>query len=151
MEMSSRSTIFWTVVSIIFFTFFHKYIAWYTTVADGSVTRLPMLTDEYFIWLPIAITASILAIVAYTVMFFYNEYRLRMTVNLIGFIIGIAVVVSLVSIFPFDFSVIPNATATNVVPIAVRVFLSLQAIFYVIVALYTFIKLRRYITKQETG
>ena len=150
MEMAPRTTIFWTVASIISFTFFHKYIAWYTTGPDGSVARLPMLTDEYFIWLPIAITASILAIVAYTVMIFYDKYRFRMTVNLIGFIIGIAVVVSLVSIFPFDFSVIPNATATNVVPIAVRVFLSLQAIFYVIVALYTFTKLRSYIAKQET-
>ena len=72
-----------------------------------------------------------------------------MTVNLIGFIIGIAVVVSLVSIFPFDFSVIPNATATTVVPILVRVILILQAIFYVIVALYTFNKLRGYTAKQE--
>ncbi len=149
MEMAPRSVIFWTVVSIIFFTFFHKYIAWYTTAPDGGVVRLPMLTDEYFIWLPIAITASILAIVAYAVMIFYNEYRLRMTVNLIGFIIGIAVVVSLVSIFPFDFSVIPNATSATIVPIFVIVFLSLQAIFYVIVALYTFVKLRRYIAKQE--
>ncbi len=150
MEMAPRATIFWTVVSIIFFTFFHKYIAWYTTEPDGSVTRLPMLTDEYFIWLPIAITASILAIVAYTVMIFYDNYRFRMTVNLIGFIIGIAVVVSLVSIFPFDFSVIPNATAVDVVPIVVRVFLILQAVFYVIVALITFIKLRSYTVKQET-
>jgi hypothetical protein len=151
MEMPPRTTIFWTVASIIFLAFFHKYIAWYTTGPDGSVTRLPMLTDEYFIWLPIAITASILAIVAYTFMVFYNEYRLRMTVNLIGFIIGIAVVVSLVSIFPFDFSVIQNATAADVVPIMVTVILILQAIFYVIVALYTFVKLRRYIAKQKTG
>jgi hypothetical protein len=74
-----------------------------------------------------------------------------MTVNLIGFIIGIAVVVSLVSIFPFDFSVIQNATAADVVPIMVTVILILQAIFYVIVALYTFVKLRRYIAKQKTG
>jgi hypothetical protein len=107
-----------------------------------------MLTDEYFIWLPIAITASILAIVAYTVMIFYDKYRFRMTINLLGFIIGIAVVVSLVSIFPFDFSVIPHATAATVVPIVVRAILVLQTIFYVIVALYTFVKLRRYITEQ---
>ena len=150
MEMAPRTTIFWTVASIISFTFFHKYIAWYTTGPDGSVARLPMLTDEYFIWLPIAITASILAIVAYTFMIFYNEYRLRMTVNLMGFIIGIAVVVSLVSIFPFDFSVIPNATAVDVVPIAVRVFLILMAVFYGTMALVWFVRLRRYIAKQET-
>ena len=82
-------------------------------------------------------------------MIFYDNYRFRMTAHTIGYIIGIAVVVSLVSIFPFDFSVIPNATATTVVPILVRVILILQALFYVIVALYTFNKLRRYIDKQE--
>jgi len=151
MEMAPRSVIFWTLVSIIFFTFFHKYIAWYTTTPDGSVARLPMLTDEYFIWLPIAITASILAIVAFTVMIFYDNYRFRMTAHTIGFIIGIAVVVSLVSIFPFDFSVIPNATVATVVPIAVGVLLSLQAIFYVVVAVLTFNKLRRFTVKQDSS
>ncbi len=150
-EISSHiSMITVTVVQLIFFTRFHKYIAWYTTEPDGSVTRLSMLTSDYFIWLPIPIIASILAIVAYTFMIFYDNYRFRMTVNLMGFIIGIAVVVSLVSIFPFDFSVIPNATAVDVVPIAVRVFFILLAVFYGVTALVMFVKLKRYIAKQET-
>ncbi len=150
MEMAPRSVIFWTVVSIIFFTFFHKYIAWYTTAPDGSFARLPMLTDEYFIWLPIAITASSLAIVAFTVMIFYDNYRFRMTAEMIVYIFGIAVAVSLVSIFPFDFSVIPNATAVDVVPIVVTVFFILLAVFFGIVALVQFIKLKNYTVKQET-
>ena len=45
--------IFITVAQLIFFTRFHKYIAWYTTEADGSVTRLSMLTNDYFTWLPL--------------------------------------------------------------------------------------------------
>ena len=139
-----------TVANLIFFTFFHKYIAWFTTEPDGSVTRLSMLTDDYFIWLPIAITASILAIVAFTVMIIYDNYRFRKTAHIIIFIIGIAVAVSLVSIFPFDFSVIPNATAVDVVPIVVRVFLILLAVFYGVTVLVMFVKLKRYIAKQET-
>jgi hypothetical protein len=139
-----------TVANLIFFAFFHKYIAWYTTGPDGSVTRLSMLTDDYFIWLPIAITASILAILAFTVMIFYDNYRFRMTAEIIVLITGIAVSVSLVSIFPFDFSVIPNATAVDVVPIAVRVFFILLAVFYGVTALVQFVRLRSYIAKQET-
>ena len=65
------------------------------------------------------------------------------------FITGVVVVVSLVSIFPFDFSVIPNATAVDVVPIAVRAFLIFMAVFYGLTALVQVIKLRRYIAKQE--
>ncbi len=113
-----------TAANLIFFAFFHKYIAWYITGPDGSVTRLSMLTDGYFTWLPIPITASILIIVANIVMIIYDRYWFRQTAWIIFSIIGIAVTVSLVSIFPFDFSVIPNATAVDVVPIVVTVFLS---------------------------
>ncbi len=147
---SHISMIFVTVASLIFFTFFHRYIAWYTFEPDGSVTRLSMLTDGYFIWLPIAITASILAIVAFTVMIFYDNYRFRMTAQIILSIIGIAVVLSLVSIFPFDFSVIPNLTAVDVVPTVVRALFILMAVFYGVVALVQIVKFKSQISKQET-
>jgi len=142
------SIIFVTLAQLIFFAFFHKYIAWFTTKPDGSVTRLSMLTDEYFTWLPILITASIIVIVASIVMIFYDEYRFRRTIQIIFNIIGIAVSVSLVTMFPFDFSVIPNATAVDVVPTVVTVFFILLAVFYGITALAMFVKLRRYTDKQ---
>ena len=44
---SDMSIIFVTVAQLIFFTRFHRYIAWYTTDADGSVARLSILTDDY--------------------------------------------------------------------------------------------------------
>jgi len=140
-----------TAANLIFFAFFHKYIAWYTTGPDGSVTRLSMLTDDYFVWLPIPITASILVIVANIVMIIYDRYWFRQTAWIIFCIIGIAVVVSLVSIFPFDFSVIPNATAVDVVPIWVTVFLILMAVFYGITALVLFVKSRSRASKQDSG
>ena len=147
---SHISIVFVTVAQLIFFSFFHKYIAWYTTEPDGSVTRLSMLTDEYFIWLPIMITASILVIVASIAMIIYDNYRFSRTIQIIFNIIGIAVAVSLVSIFPFDFSVIPNDTAVDVVPIVVTVFFILLAVFYAITALVMFVKLRSHVAKQET-
>ena len=140
---SHISIIFVTVANLIFFTFFHEYIAWYTTEPNGSITRLSMLTDDYFTWLPFPITASIVAIVAYTIMIFYDRYWFRMTAQIIVSVIGIAVAVSLVSIFPFDFSVIPNATAVDVVPIVVRAFFVLLAAVYGVTALVLFVKLIR--------
>ncbi len=140
-----------TVTQLIFFTFFHKYIAWYATEPDGSVTRLSMLTDDYFIWLPIMITASILVIVASIAMIIYDNYRFRKTGEISFSIIGIIVAVSLVSIFPFDFSVIPSVTAVDVVPIGVTVFFILLAVFYGISALIMFVKLRRYAAKKASG
>ncbi len=140
-----------TAVNLIFFAFFHKYIAWYATQPDGSVTRLSMLTDDYFTWLPIPITASILVIVANIAMIIYDRHWFRQTAWIIFSIFGIAINVSLVSIFPFDFSVIPNATAADVVPIWVRVVLILMAVFYGITALVLFVKLRSRASKQDSG
>jgi hypothetical protein len=74
-----------------------------------------------------------------------------MTAEIIVIISGVAVATSLVSIFPFDFSVIPNATAVDVVPIVVRVFFILLAVFYGATALVMFVKLGRYTARQETG
>jgi hypothetical protein len=151
-EISSHiSIIFVTLAQLIFFAFFHKYIAWNTTEPDGSVTRLSMLTDDYFIWLPIMITASIIVILASIAMIIYDNYRFRRIGEISFNIIGIAVAVSLVSIFPFDFSVIPNATAVDAVPIGVTVFFILLAVFYGVTALIMFRKFRSYIAKQETG
>jgi len=138
-----------TLAQFIFFTFFHKYIAWPITESDGIVTRLSMLTDEYFIWLPIMITASILVILASIAMIIYDEYRFRSTIQIIFSIIGIVVSVSLIAIYPFDFSVIPNTTATDIVPVMVTVFFILLPVFYAVTALVMFVRLRRYIAKQE--
>ena len=133
-----------TVAQLIFFTFFHRYIAWPTTAPDGTLTRLSMLTDAYFTWLPFPIAASIIVIVASIVMIINQNYWFRQAVW-VGFcLIGIAVVVSLVTIFPFDFSVLPNATAVEVVPKAVTAFLILQATFYGIAAVVLFVRLRKH-------
>ena len=132
-----------TVANLILITVLHQYIAWYTTGPDGSVTRLSVLTDGYFIWLPIPITASIVAIVAYTLMIFYDRYWFRTAAQMVVIIFGIAVVVSLLSIFPFDFSVIPNAAAADVVPTAVTAFLIFMAVVYGVSALVLLVRLIR--------
>ncbi len=139
-----------TAANLVFFAFFHKYIAWYTTGPGGSVTRLSMLTDDYFVWLPIPITASILVIVANIVIIAYAREWFRQAAWIVFSLIGIVVTVSLVSIFPFDFSVIPNAIAVDVVPIWVRVFFIFMAVFYGTTALVLSVKMRRYLARQET-
>jgi hypothetical protein len=145
------AVVFVTVAQLIFFAFFHQYIAWYITEPDGSVTRLSMLTDDYFTWLPFPITASIVVIVASIVMIIYDRYWFRQTAWILFCLMGIAVCVSLVTIFPFDFSVIPNAAAVDVVPKVVTGFFILMAVFYGIVALVMFVQLLGHITRKENG
>ena len=139
-----------TLAQLIFFTGFHKYISWNTTEPDGSVTRLSMLTDDYFIWLPIMIAGSILVILTSIAMIIYDNYRVRKIAEISFSIIGIIISVSLVSIFPFDFSVIPNDTAADVVPMVVTAFFILLAVFYAVTALVILARLRNYAARQET-
>jgi len=147
---SDLSIIFVTAAQLAFFTRFHKYIAWYTTQPDGSVTRLSILTDDYFTWLPFPTTASIVVIVATIVMIIFDNYWFRQIAWIAFSIIGMVVVVSLISIFPFDFGVIPNATAVDVVPKVVRAFFILMAVFYGVSALFLSIKLRSNVAQQAT-
>jgi hypothetical protein len=147
---SDMAIILVTAAQLIFLTSFHEYIAWPITEPEGSVTRLWMLTDGYFTWLPFPITASIVVIVASIIMIVYNRYWFRQGAWVLFCLMGLAVVVSLVTIFPFDFSVIPNTTAVDVVPVVVTVFLILMAVFYGICALVLFLGLRRHVAKQGT-
>ena len=129
----------------------HRYIAWFTTEPDGSVTRLSMLTDDYFTWLPIMITGSIIVIIASVAMIFYDNYQFRKAGEISFSIIGIVISVSLVSIFPFDFGIIPNDTAAKVVPIVVTVFFILLPIFYGVSAAIMFLRLIKHMAGQGSS
>jgi len=135
------ASIFWNVVLLIFFSFFHQYIAWYHIEPDGSVTRLSILTGDYFIWLPILVTALVISITANIIMIIYDRYWFREIIQIILIVINVVVVANLVSKFPFDFSVIPNTTAVDIVPVAVTIFLIIVAVGLGVGALVRFIKL----------
>ena len=135
------ASIFGNVVLLIFFSFFHQYIALYNVEPDGSITRLSMLTGDYFIWLPILITALIISITANIIMIIYDKYWFREIIQIILTMIGVVVTANLISIFPFDFSVIPNATAVYFMPVVVTILLIIIAVGLGVGALVRFIKL----------
>ncbi len=143
------AAIFWNVALFIFSAFFHQYIAWYHIKPDGDITRLSMLTNEYFAWLPILLTALTLSTAANIFLIIYDRYWLREIIQVILSIIGIVVVVNLVSIFPFDFSVIPNTSAVYFVPVVVTIVLILIAIGLGVGALVQLIKLIVHVTRQS--
>ena len=145
---SDLSVLIITVVQLIFLTRFYRFIAWYTTEPDGSVTRLPLLTADYFTWLPFPIVASIVVIVALVATMIFPRYWLRQVAWIAFCLIGITVTLSLLIIFPFDFSVIPNATAAEVVPKALRLFLILWALMYAVAAVILSVRLVRDAARQ---
>jgi len=128
------------VALLVFFSFFHRYIAWYHVGPGGGVTRLPLLTGDYLTWLPLLIAALVISIAAYIVLIAYDRYWLREIVEITLMVIGIVVVANLVAIFPFDFSVIPNATVADVMPVLVTVALIITAVGLGVGVLVRFVK-----------
>ena len=82
-------------------------------------------------------------------MIIYDRYWFREIIQIILTVIGVVVVANLASIFPFDFSVIPNATAVDIVPVVVTIVLIIIAVGLGVSALVRFIKLIVSIAKQS--
>ncbi|MFC1941941.1 DUF4870 domain-containing protein [Chloroflexota bacterium] len=145
------ASIFWNVVLLIFFSFFHQYIAWYHVYPDGSVIRLSLLNSDYFVWLYILVTALVISIAANIIMIIYDKFWFRELIQIILTVIGVVVVANLLSIFPFDFSVIPSATAVDIVPVVLTIILIIVAVGLGVGALVRFIKLIVSLAKQSTS
>lgn len=133
--------IFFNVALLIFFSFFHRYVAWYSTDPDGTITRLPLLTADYFTFLPILVAAFLITIVAYIVLITYDPYWLRETLQIALAVIGIVVITNLMLIFPFDFSVIPDNYVANIMPGVATAIFVLIAVGLGVGALVRLIKL----------
>ena len=141
---SSSFAIAWSIILFIFFSFFNGYIAFYESETVGGITtwtRLPLLTQEYYAWLPILITTLVLTIVGHIVLIIHDRYWFRETILIILNVLGIVTVATLVSIFPFDFYVIPSNTVADIVTVSVRIILIAIAVGLSIGSLVMFIRL----------
>ncbi|UCH42181.1 MAG: DUF4870 domain-containing protein [Dehalococcoidales bacterium] len=140
----SSLVIAWSVILLIFFSFFYKYIAYYNPDTFRGVTtwtRYPLLTDDYFLWLPILVTTLVLSIAGHILVMVYDKYWLRQMILIALNILGIVTVVSLLTIFPFNFAAIPGVAIANVVSIVVRITLIAVAIGISVATIVMFVQL----------
>jgi uncharacterized membrane protein len=142
---SSSFAIAWSFALLIFFNFFNQYLAYYHLEKIDSVTRwvrYPVLiTVDFNTWLPFLTTALVLSIIGHIILIIFDKYILRETILIVLNLFGIAVVSALLSIFPFDFSLIPNTTVASVLPVIITVVLICIAVGIGIAALVSFIRL----------
>jgi len=140
---SSSFAIAWSIVLLIFFVYFSRYIAYYQPETVANVTRwvkYPVLTAGFYTWLPVLIITLVLTIIGHIILIIFDRYLLRQSILIILNLLGVATVVSLLSIFPFDFSVIPNATVASILPVVLIIVLVAIAVGVGIGALVQLIK-----------
>lgn len=139
---SSGAAIAWSIVLLIFFNFFNQYIAYYHNGA-----REPILTSDFNLWLPILTITLVLSIIGHIILITLDKYLLREIIIIVLNCFGIAVVLTLLNLFPFDFSVIPNANIVAYAELGVRIALIAITVGLGIGTLVRFIKLVVNITK----
>ncbi len=147
---SSSLAIVWSIIILVFVMFFRQWIAYYEPqVIDGVVKwiRYPILTEAFIIWLPILVATLILFVVGHIVLIYFEKYLVRETTRTILKLFVISTVLSLLFIFPFDFTAIPHIEMASVLYIFTRVALISIA---VVVGVGTLIRLIKLIVNMST-
>jgi uncharacterized membrane protein len=124
--VASAFAIAWSIVLLIFFNFFNQYVAYYHSETVGGVTiwtRYPFFTEDVNLWLPILTTTLIMTIIGHIILIILDRYILREVIHIVINAFALWTVTTLLSVFPFDFSVIPDPAAADATYLGVRIFL----------------------------
>jgi hypothetical protein len=100
-------SIFFGTLFLVFLYYYNQYIAFYTKV-DGTWMGYPLLTGDFDRWVPVAVTALLASIIGNIILIIYDAYFFRQVIQIVMDMFGLAAVISLLVIFPFDFSVMPG-------------------------------------------
>lgn len=140
----SAFAIAWSIALLIFFNYYYQYAAYYHAVTRGGVVtweRSPFFTADISRWLPVLTATLIVSIVSHIILIIYDKYALRQALHIIMGALGLATVVTLLTIFPLDFNVLPGVNAAAGTEIGVKVVLALIAVGLGIGIVVRFIKL----------
>jgi uncharacterized membrane protein len=142
--VASAFAIAWSIVLLIFFNFFNQYVAYYHSETVGGVTiwtRYPFFTEDVNLWLPILTTTLIMTIIGHIILIILDRYILREVIHIVINAFALWTVTTLLSVFPFDFSVIPDPAAADATYLGVRIFLIFISVGIGIAILVSVIKL----------
>ena len=115
---ASAFAVAWSVVLLILFNFFNQYIAFYNSETVGGTTiwtRQPFFTEDINLWLPILTATLVISAVGHIILIIFDKYVLREVIHIVAGGFGLATVIVLLSVFPFDFGVMPNAAIADLV------------------------------------
>jgi uncharacterized membrane protein len=142
--LGSSIAIFWSFVFLILLNFYSSYIAYYQRSNTGGANvwiMEPVITPSYYTWLPQMNIALVSSIIARFIMIIFDNPlihdMLRAIINLL-FALALG---SLLALFPFSFSAIPDRGVAAAMPSAVRLLLLLILAAFVISAILRLVRM----------
>jgi len=115
--VASAFAIAFSIALLIFFNFFHDYMAYYhlETIGNASVwVRDTFLTSDFSLWLPVVNTALTLNIIGHVILLVIDKYILRESTLLVLDIFSLVSMAALFIVFPFDFGVFGSNIAAPI-------------------------------------
>ena len=122
--VSYNMAIVWSFILLILFNFFRQYIAYYHyEIAEGvgQWMREPLLSGEFGTVLPILNIALVLSILGNGVLIVFDRYLLRQVISIVLNVFGLAVILSFLTVFPFNFDVVPFPNASQILSMIVAI------------------------------
>jgi uncharacterized membrane protein len=141
---ASAFAIAWSIALLVFFNFFNQYVAYYhSETVDGVTvwTRYPFFTGDIKLWLPVLTTALVISIIGHIILIIRDRYVLREMIHIVINAFALWAILTLLIVFPFDFSAIPNPAAVDATYLGVKVFLVFISVVIGIAILVSVIKL----------
>jgi uncharacterized membrane protein len=121
----------WCIALLIFFNFYYQYFAYYSANTFGGIAtweKYTFFTNDISLWLPILTAALIIAIIGHFLLIFFEGHAMRQIIRIVMDGFGLAAVITLLVVFPFDFYVIPDAAAaagTHIGVMALLIFITI--------------------------
>jgi hypothetical protein len=106
----------WSIIFIVFFTFFSKYIAFYLFDSQSDTwIIMPVITPAFSTWLPFVNASLLVSIIGNVVLIINDSFYFNNITNIIMHFFSILAAAALLIIFPFDFSVMPAASVLSAI------------------------------------
>lgn len=132
----------WNIILLVLFNFYSSYIAYYHY--DGQWYRYPLLTDDFSLWLPVASVALGASIIGNILLIIYDGVFFRQIIRIVLNLFTLSAVISLITIFPFDFTVFPKDLTGILNPIIIGVLI----LIIVVVGIETMVRLIKLIVNS---
>jgi len=129
--VSYNVAIVWSFILLIFFNFFRQYIAYYhheIVEGVGQWMREPLLSTEFGAVLPILNITLILSILGNGILIVLDRYLLRQGISIVLNVFSLAVILSFLRVFPFNFDLVPFSNAAQVLRIIATIIFIVIAI-----------------------
>lgn len=143
--------VIWSLVFIIFFNFFSRYIAYFQfEKVDGTLkwNVYPIITAGFSKLIPLITAGLVVILIGNIILLIFDRYVLSRIIEILSSIFAIAVLANIILVFPFDFNVIPYDQLSEMLPLILKILFGLIIFILVILIIANFVKIVIKIAKR---